>query len=98
MSAFERLTSRMDALTATRMGKPMVINDIRYIGVDAHFLPEFGPVTGDGLSVVIFSSGYQPRKHDVVIADGERHQVTRFQRFNGKWMIFLEGADDEGER
>lgn len=98
MSAFERLTERMDVVTARRMGKSISINDTEHIGVESHFLPEFGPVTGDGLSFVIFSSGYQPRKRDVVVADGEKHQVTRFQRFNGKWMIFLEGTDDEGER
>ncbi|MGO2307034.1 MAG: ATP-binding protein [Providencia sp.] len=97
MSAFERLTDRMDALTVKRMGKPLSINGADHIGVDSHFLPEMGPVTGDGLSYVIFSSGYQPRKDDIVIAGGEKHQVTRFQRFNGKWMIFLEDSDDEGE-
>lgn len=98
MSAFERLTERMDVVTTRRMGKSISINDTEHIGVESHFLPEFGPVTGDGLSFVIFSSGYQPRKHDVVIAGGEKYKVTRFQRFNGKWMIFLEGTDDEGER
>ncbi|MBP6121090.1 ATP-binding protein [Providencia sp.] len=97
MSAFERLADRMDALTAKRMGKPLLINEVSHVGVDSHFLPEFGPVTGDGLSYVIFSSGYQPRKDDAVIAGDEKYQVTRFQRFNGKWMIFLEVDGDEGE-
>ncbi|WP_336432784.1 ATP-binding protein [Providencia huaxiensis] len=97
MSAFERLTDRLDALTTKRMGKPISINGIDHIGVDSHFLPEFGPVTGDGLSYVIFSAGYQPRKNDKVAAGGCYYLVTRYQRFNGKWMIFLEDNDDEGE-
>lgn len=97
MSAFERLADRMDALTATRMGKSITINGVDYIGVESHFLPEFGPVTGDGLSYVIFSDVYKPEKDDSVIADGFHYKATRRQRFNGKWMIFLEADDDEGE-
>lgn len=97
MSAFERLADRMDALTAKRMGKPISINGTNYIGVDSHFLPEFGPVTGDGVSYVIFSELYKPGKNDRVIADGIQYTATRRQRFNGKWMIFLEVADNEGD-
>ncbi|MEQ5184063.1 ATP-binding protein [Providencia alcalifaciens] len=97
MSAFERLTDRMDALTAKRMGKPISINGTEHVGVDSHFLPEFGPVTGDGLSYVIFSAGYQPRKNDKVVAGGRSYLVTRYQRFNGKWMLFLEVEEDEGD-
>jgi len=96
MSAFERLTDRVDALTTRRMGKTISINGIDQIGVDSHFLPQFGPITGDGLSYVIFSAGYQPRKNDKVVAGGRSYLVTRYQRFNGKWMIFVED-DDEGE-
>ncbi|HFD6683717.1 TPA: ATP-binding protein [Providencia alcalifaciens] len=97
MSAFERLTDRMDALTAKRMGKPISINGTEHVGVDSHFLPEFGPVTGDGLSYVIFSAGYQPRKNDKVVAGGRSYLVTRYQRFNGKWMLFIEVEEDEGD-
>ncbi|MTC46741.1 ATP-binding protein [Providencia sp. wls1922] len=97
MSAFERLTDRMDALTAKRMGKPISINGTEHVGVDSHFLPEFGPVTGDGLSYVIFSAGYQPRKNDKVVAGGRSYLVTRYQRFNGKWMLFIEAEEDEGD-
>lgn len=98
MSAFERLTDRMDALTAKRMGKPISINGTEHIGVDSHFLPEFGPVTGDGVSYVIFSDSFKPGKNDRVIADGIHYTATRRQRFNGKWMLFLEVVDDEGDR
>ncbi|WP_321146343.1 ATP-binding protein [Providencia alcalifaciens] len=97
MSAFERLTDRIDALTAKRMGKPITINGTEHVGVDSHFLPEFGPVTGDGLSYVIFSAGYQPRKNDKVVAGGRSYLVTRYQRFNGKWMLFIEVEEDEGD-
>ncbi|HGN9132954.1 MULTISPECIES: ATP-binding protein [unclassified Providencia] len=98
MSAFERFADRLDALTAKRMGKSIIINGVGYIGVESHFLPDFGPVTGDGLSYVIFSDTYKPGKDDSVIADGLHYKATRRQRFNGKWMIFLEVDDDEGER
>ncbi|EFB73480.1 DNA breaking-rejoining protein [Providencia rustigianii] len=97
MSAFERLTDRMDALIAKRMGKPISINGTEHIGVDSHFLPEFGPVTGDGVSYVIFSDSFKPGKNDRVIADGIHYIATRRQRFNGKWMLFLEVVDDEGD-
>ncbi len=54
MSAFERFAERMDALTAKRMGKPIIINGVGYIGVESHFLPDFGPVTGMGFLMSFF--------------------------------------------
>ncbi|MEX9839430.1 ATP-binding protein, partial [Raoultella planticola] len=64
MSAFERFAEPMDALTAKRMGKPIIIMGVGYIGVESDLLRDFGPVTGDGLSHVFFSDTYKPGKND----------------------------------
>lgn len=89
-NAFDRLAGRMDAVTLARMGKPVTINDREYIGVESHFIPELGPVSGDGLSVVIFSADYRPKRNDQVVMAGQTYIVTRHQLFNGKPQIWLE--------
>ncbi|WP_283125263.1 ATP-binding protein [Providencia stuartii] len=96
MGAFERLMDRVDATTAKRFGKSIIINEKAYVGVESHFLPEMGPINGDGISYVVFSEEYKPRPRDVVVADDLNYTVTRYQRFNGKWLIFVENIDDEG--
>lgn len=98
MSSFERLIDRMDSLTAHRMGKTIYINALPYVGVESHFLPEMGPISGDGISYVVFSAEYQPDKKDTLLIDKVEYAITRYQRFNGKWLIFIEEAsDDEGD-
>ncbi|TJF78972.1 DNA breaking-rejoining protein [Escherichia coli] len=42
------------------------------------------------VSLVVFSSGYRPRRGDRVVYDGQQWTVTRHERFNGKPMIFIE--------
>lgn len=88
-NSFERLAARMDAATVRKMGKTVVINGTEHIAVESHFLPEMGPVSGDGISLVVFTD-YQPNRSDAVVFDGEDYMVTRWQRFNGKPQVFIE--------
>ena len=86
---FERVAERMDAATVRKMGKTVVINGTEHIAVESHFLPEMGPVSGDGISLVVFTD-YQPNRNDAVVFDGKDYMVTRWQRFNGKPQVFIE--------
>ena len=87
---FEKLASRMDAATVKKMGKPATINDIPMIVVPAESLEEMGPMAGTGRALVVFTAGYQPRRGDVVVFEGEDFHLTRHERFNGKPRIFIE--------
>ena len=89
-NAFDALATRMDAVTTARFGRDVVINGTVFTGVESHFLPEMGPVSGDGLSVVVFSPDYRPHRNDQVVYQGESYIVTRHQMFNGKPQIWLE--------
>lgn len=86
---FERVAERMDAATVRKMGKTVVINGAEHIAVESHFLPEMGPVAGDGVSLVVFTD-YQPNRSDAVVFEGKGYIVTRWQWFNGKAQIFIE--------
>lgn len=87
---FEQMTARMDAATVRRMGETVTINGTDFIAVESHFVPEMGPVVGDGISLVVFSENYPPRRNDEVIWKGETYKVTRSQQFNGKPQIWIE--------
>lgn len=87
---FDALASRMDKLTVRRMGVPVLINEVEFVAVESHLIPEMGPMTGDGISLVIFTAGYRPRKNDAVEFNGQTYIVTRFQLFNGKPQIWIE--------
>jgi len=89
-NAFDALAARMDSVTQQRFGKPITINGNDVVAVEAHFLPEMGALIGDGLSVVVFSDAYKPRKNDAVSYLGKPYIVTRNQLFNGKPHIWLE--------
>ncbi|WP_252357451.1 DNA breaking-rejoining protein [Escherichia coli] len=51
---------------------------------------ELNALSGPAVSLVVFSSGYRPRRGDRVVYDGQQWTVTRHERFNGKPMIFIE--------
>ncbi|MBG6017804.1 ATP-binding protein [Proteus mirabilis] len=89
MNPFERLVKRMDNVTEERMGVPIRINGVFYQALESHFIPELGPMSGDGVSYVIFSSTYQPDRKDAVEIDGKTYQITRYQKFNGKPHIWI---------
>ena len=89
-NAFDNMVGRMDALTAARLGRAVTINGNGHIAVESHLLPELGPVAGDGINLVIFSTGYQPARGDVVIYKEQSYIVTRWLLFNGKPQIWLE--------
>lgn len=87
---FEKMAARMDAATVRCMGEPVTINGIDFIAVESHFVPEMGPVTGDGISLVVFSENYHPRRNDALIWKGTEYKVTRSQFFNCKPQIWIE--------
>lgn len=90
MGKFRVLAERMDALTAEKMGEIIYLNDQPVCAVEFHFLPEMGPVSGDGVSYVIFTKGVTPRRKDRVVAGSTEYSITRVQRYNGKPHIFIE--------
>lgn len=89
-NAFDRLAGRMDEVTVLRMGIKVTVNGNDLDAVESHFIPELGPVSGDGISVVIFSSDYRPKRNDQVVMAGKTYIVTRHQLYNGKPQIWLE--------
>ncbi|MFF0907544.1 ATP-binding protein [Proteus mirabilis] len=89
MNPFERLVKRMDNVTEERMGVPIRINGVFYQALESHFIPELGPMSGDGVSYVVFSSTYHPKRSDAVEIEGEAYQVTRHQKCNGKPHIWI---------
>ncbi|HGM7029109.1 MAG: ATP-binding protein [Serratia liquefaciens] len=87
---FDRMAARMDSVTQSRLGKPVMLNGAPHVVVEAHFLPELQAVSGDGISLVVFTEGYRPRRNDPVEFDGKTYIVTRYQLFNGKPHIWIE--------
>ncbi|EBG1930719.1 ATP-binding protein [Salmonella enterica] len=90
---FDTLNERMDALTADRFGVTVGINGTDYIAVESDFFAEFGPVEGNGKSLVVFSRDYAPRRGDSVVYRDRRYTVTKIRRFNGKPQLTLEESD-----
>lgn len=90
MGKFELLLNRMDALTGQRMGVTIHLNGQPVRAVEFHFLSEMGPISGDGISYVIFTSGITPRRNDSVTVNGDTFIVTRILCCNGKPHIFIE--------
>ncbi|KDE37363.1 DNA breaking-rejoining protein [Kosakonia radicincitans UMEnt01/12] len=87
---FDQMVARMDAATTRQMGRTVTINGNDYDAVESQFVAEMGPVLGEGLSLVVFSDQYQPRRDDVVTWRGEQYRVTRHQAFNNKPQIWIE--------
>ncbi|CAM3366557.1 hypothetical protein SB6411_00219 [Klebsiella spallanzanii] len=87
---FERIAERMDAATVRKMGKAVTINGEGCIAIESHLLAEMGAVNGDGISLVVFTSGYTPRRNDVVEFEGRAYQVTQHRLFNRKPQIWIE--------
>ncbi|HCT2376084.1 ATP-binding protein [Morganella morganii] len=90
MIPFQQMKFRMDALTAEKMGEVIYLNDQPVCAVEFHFLPEMGPVSGDGVSYVIFTPGVTVRRNDRVVISNAEYTVTRALRYNGKPHIFIE--------
>ncbi|EOT0570297.1 ATP-binding protein [Morganella morganii subsp. morganii] len=90
MTPFQQMKFRMDALTAEKMGEVIYLNDQPVCAVEFHFLPEMGPVSGDGVSYVIFTPGVTVRRNDRVVISNAEYTVTRALRYNGKPHIFIE--------
>ncbi|NYY78326.1 DNA breaking-rejoining protein [Escherichia coli] len=79
----------MDAITVRKMGKTASINDVDMTVIRRNTGRAECSV-GPAVSLVVFSSGYRPRRGDRVVYDGQQWTVTRHERFNGKPMIFIE--------
>jgi hypothetical protein len=84
------MAARMDAATVNRMAKPVIINDREYLAIRSEFLAEMGPLTGDGISLVVFSDDYQASRNDAVNFEGTSYIVARKEAYNGKWRIWIE--------
>ncbi|EPN5284317.1 DNA breaking-rejoining protein [Escherichia coli] len=90
MPPFQSVCSRMDSVTVRRMGRTACINDVDMTVIPGETLAELNALSGPAVSLVVFSSGYRPRRGDRVVYDGQQWAVTRHERFNGKTMIFIE--------
>ncbi|MEX9565534.1 ATP-binding protein [Morganella morganii] len=90
MGKFRVMADRMDTVTAQQMSITIYINGQPVCAVEFHFLPEMGPVSGDGVSYVIFTKGVTPRRKDRVVTGSTEFIITRVQRYNGKPHIFIE--------
>ena len=80
---FSRLAAHMDAITVRKMGKTASINDADMTVIPGETLAELNALSGPAVSLVVFSSGYRPRRGDRVVYDGQQWTVTRHERFNG---------------
>lgn len=89
-NAFDKMAERMDAATVRKMGKAVTINDEDCIAIESHLLAEMGAVNGDGISLVVFTPEYTPRRNDVVEFEGRTYQVTQHRLFNRKPQIWIE--------
>jgi hypothetical protein len=87
---FDAMASRMDAATVRKMGRTAVINGVPVDVIPAELVDQMGPVSGNSISLVVFSETYRPRRNDEVVYEGETLSVTRHEKFNGKPRIFIE--------
>lgn len=87
---FDCLSTRLDEVTAARFGRPVLIDGVEYLAVEASFQAELGALAGEGLHLVVFSPHYRPVRKQAVLWQGQNYTVTRWQRFNGKYQILLE--------
>jgi len=87
---FDQMAARMDAATVRAMGHVVTVNGMDYDAVESQFIAEMGPLAGEGLSLVVFSSMLKPRRGDDVIWREQSYKITRQQTFNGKPQIWIE--------
>jgi len=89
-----RLVDRMDDVTARRFGQSVVINGLTLSATEHLFSADMAPLSGEGISLIVFERRYQPGRHDQVEWQGKNWRVTRWQFYNGKPQIFLEEDTD----
>lgn len=90
VSPFDLAVERMDAVTVMKMGVKATINGVEYDVVETRFIPEMGPLVGDGLDLVVFDKSYSPKRGDTVVYDGQQLKITRYEMYNKKPRILLE--------
>lgn len=93
---FSRLAFRMDNVTAQRFGQPVVINNQRMYATEQVFSADLGPLSGDGLSLIVFDKRYKPQRNDRVEWQGKVWRVERWHSYNNKPQVWLEEALDAG--
>ncbi|MCZ5726011.1 DNA breaking-rejoining protein [Escherichia coli] len=71
------------------MGKTASINDVDMTCDPGRNTGRAECSVRPAVSLVVFSSGYRPRRGDRAVYDGQQWTVTRHERFNGKPMILL---------
>ena len=80
----------MDAATLKRMGETAVIDGVTVDVIPAELLMEMGPLSGNGISRVVFSADYRPKRNVNVEYNGKTFTLTRHEVFNRKPRIFIE--------
>ena len=80
----------MDAATLKRMGETAVIDGVTVDVIPAELLMEMGPLSGNGISLVVFSADYRPKRNVNVEYNGKTFTLTRHEVFNRKPRIFIE--------
>ena len=86
----------MDDVTARRFGQAVVINGRTICAVEHAFTADMGPLSGEGVSLIVFDRAYHPERHDRVEWQEKRWRVTRWQLYNNKPQIWLEEENDAG--
>lgn len=86
----------MDDVTARRFGQAVVINGRTMCATEHAFTADMGPLSGEGVSLIVFDRAYQPERHDRVEWQEKHWRVTRWQFYNGKPQIWLEEDKSAG--
>ncbi|MBZ6394973.1 MULTISPECIES: hypothetical protein [Pantoea] len=86
----------MDRVSAHRFGQPVIINGRMICAAEHAFTADMGPLSGEGMSLIVFDRSYQPERHDRVEWQGKHWRITRWQSYNGKPQIWLEEEKSAG--
>ncbi|HBB6657649.1 TPA: DNA breaking-rejoining protein [Salmonella enterica] len=90
VNPFDQVRTRLDEVTSARFGRPVLIGGVEYVAVESSFLAEFGALSGEGVQLIIFSQKYKPARDQPVLWQGQDYVVTRWQNFNGKFLVSIE--------
>lgn len=96
MNDFRSLRLRMDTVTARRFGQNVVINGQAMYATEHAFPVDLGPLSGEGVSLIVFDDVYQPGRSDRVEWQGKVWRVERWHTYNNKPQIWLEEDKSAG--
>ncbi|ENI2492551.1 DNA breaking-rejoining protein [Escherichia coli] len=86
----------MDAITVRKMGKTASINDVDMTVIPGETLAELNALSGPAVSLVVFSSGYRPRRGDRVVYDGQQWtvSVSNMTWISPRWVWVISSGSD----